>query len=321
MQGLTEAAELYGVAASDLAPLGAFESDVYSFDSPHGPSILKVISVEHRTAEQVRAEVTWLLALVESGVPVAEPLTATTGEYVSSLTDPERVVVAFRRAPGVTTRPPDWTDARLESWGEVLGRLQAHSRGWTAPHPKRKTLAEQTYATRAAEVVPDDPAFVESARRLLDAAGPLLTHGPDSGLVHADLHHGNMLLHGESWTAIDFDDCAYGSYAFDLAMPLFYAVRSDRDVPPDVAAARFLPPFLRGFRRHAPDPEGGAEAVALSMALRRAELVTALRAKLGTDLNGVGWTNTYRQIERSLRESVVAGNEALTVAELRRWLD
>ena len=320
MPALTEAAGLYGVAATDLTELGAFESDVYSFDGPRGPSILKVIAVEHRTAEQVLAEVEWLLALVEAGVPVAEPLPAVDGEYVGSLAESGHVLVAFKRAPGATTRPPDWTDARLESWGEVLGRLHAHSRAWSAPHPRRRTLAEHTYSLHVAEVVPDDPEFVAAAEQLLAAAAPLLTHGPGSGLIHADLHHSNMLLHEERWTAIDFDDCAYGSYAFDLAMPLYYAIFSERDVPADVAAGRFLPPFLRGFRRHAPDPEGGAEAVALSLALRHAELVAALRTKFGTDLDGERWSDPYRRAEQSMRRTVVEGRETLTVAELRRWL-
>jgi len=320
MPELTEAAERYGVTAAEMTPLGAFESDVYSFEGPNGPSILKVIAEEHRSAEQVMAEVEWLLALNEVGVPVAEPLTAVDGAFVSTLSDPTRVLVAFRRAPGVTTRPPDWTDARLESWGEVLGRLHAHSRSWSAPHPRRGTLAEHTYSLHVAEVVPDDPAFVAAAEQILAAAAPLLTHGPGSGLIHADLHHSNMLLHEERWTAIDFDDCAYGSYAFDLAMPLYYAIFSERDVPADVAAGRFLPPFLRGFRRHAPDPEGGAEAVALSLTLRHAELVAALRSKLGTDLDGERWSDPYRRAERSMRQTVIEGRETLTVAELRRWL-
>ncbi|HET8985852.1 MAG TPA: phosphotransferase [Trueperaceae bacterium] len=314
---LSAAAALYGVAADDLIALGAFESDVYSFEGPHGPSILKVIAEDHRLHDQVQAEVDWLLALVEEGVRVSAPLKAETGRYVERLPENGRVLVAFRRAPGVATRPTDWTDARLEGWGALLGRLQAQSRSWTPPGARRTTLAVQSYAKDVAEVMPDEPAFTRATLELIDQSAPLLTHGADSGLIHADLHQHNMLLHDEGWTAIDFDDCSYGSYAFDLAMPLFYMLKAQRAVPAVDSAARFLPPFLRGFRRHAPDPLGGAEAVAACLNLRQAELVVALRMKIADDQ----WTDYLRGVEQDLRTRVTQGEEVLSVRELKRWLE
>lgn len=40
------------------------------------------------------------------------------------------------------------------------------------------------------------------------------------GLIHADLHFGNILSAGEELVAIDFDDCGYGFHAYDLAVPM-----------------------------------------------------------------------------------------------------
>ena len=314
---LAAAAALFGVTADDLTPLGSFESDVYSFDGPHGPSILKVIAEEHRLPDQVTAEVDWLMALLEAGVSVAEPLEGVWGRHVEHLPEAQRVVVAFRRAPGVTTRPLDWTDARLEAWGALLGKLQAHSRTWTPPGERRGTIAGQSYAAKVEEVMMDDPAFTTAALELIDMAAPLLTHGNDSGLIHADLHQHNLLLHEEQWTAIDFDDCGYASYAFDLAMPLFYMLSAQRGVEAAAAASSLLPPFLRGFRRHAPDPQGGAEAVAACLNLRQAELVVALHANTAAD----EWTDYLREVERLLRGNVTGRKEVLSVKELRRWLE
>src|SRR5690606_8700831 len=314
---LAEAAALYGVTADDLTPLGAFESDVYAFDGPHGPSILKVIAEEHRLLEQVQGEVEWLLALREAEISVSAPLASETGEYVAHLAEARRVLVAFARAPGEGTRPPDWTAARLEAWGALLGQLQSHSRGWTPAGERRKTIAEQSYAAKVKEVMEDDPVFTTAALELIDAAAPFLTHGLDSGLIHADLHQHNLLLHDEKWTAIDFDDCGYGAYAFDLAMPLFYMLKAQRGVSAADAAERLLPPFLRGFRRHAPDPLGGAEAVAACLNLRQAELVVALHANTEDDQ----WTDYLREVERMLHGNVITGTEVLPVTELQRWLE
>ena len=314
---LHAASALYGVESTALEPLGAFESDVYAYDGPQGPSILKVIAPEHRSVDQVRAEVDWLLALSEAGIPVAEPLPALSGAWVERLGDPEKILVAFRRAPGVLTKPADWTDEGVEAWGALLGQLQAHSRGFTPPGPRRRLLRAQAYASGFETVVPDDAGFVAGAEKLAARIAPLLEPGPDFGLIHADLHHGNLLLDDERWTAIDFDDSAYGPYVFDLAMPLYYAVRGQPGRPADEAANDFLGPFLRGFRRHAPDPAGGGAAISLCLDYRQAELVMALRLKVPAEQ----WDDQLRSIERELRANVAAGRELVSANVLRRWFE
>ena len=206
---LHDAARLYGVRAEDLTALGSFESDVYAFDGPGGPRVLKVIAPTHRTPGLVQAEVDWLLALLEAGVSVSAPVRAATGAWVERVEGTGHVLVAFERAPGDLVRSRDWTDDLLRRWGRLLGQLQAHSRAWTAPGPRRHTLAEQTYVYRAGEMEAEDPEFVAAARELLAAARPLLlpdAAGLDGGLVHADLHSGNFLAFEGRLTAIDFDD-------------------------------------------------------------------------------------------------------------------
>lgn len=154
---------------------------------------------------------------------------------------------------------------------------------------------------RLSTLAEEFPAFHEAASQLLAQARPLLSAaGDDNGLIHADLHHGNLLLHEGALTAIDFDDCAYGSFAFDLAMPIYYAVRSQRDTPAEAAMEAFVPPFMRGFRRFAPDPAGGVDAIDLALRYRQAELVLALRAKLPAD----DWTPNLIAIEQDLRTRV-----------------
>lgn len=317
---LAEAARLYGVSEGDLRPLGAFESDVYAFEIRGAPRILKVIAPTHRTPELVQAEVDWLLALLEAGVSVAEPVCAVTGAWVERLPGSGHVAVAFERAPGSVVHSSRWTDDLLERWGRLLGRLQAHSRGWTPPGPRRHALADRSYASRAAELGGEDPAFAAAARELAEAAAPLLVAGGaglDAGLVHADLHSGNLLVHEDRLTAIDFDDCGYGSYAFDLAMPLYYAVRllaRDGLAAAD-AAERFLPPFMRGFLEVAPLPAGGAKAIDLALRLRQAELVAAIRLKMPEAKK----TPSVLAVEKDLRDRVVAGTDVVPPAILERF--
>src|SRR5690625_4377474 len=134
-----EVSDLYAHLPRSLEPLGGLQSEVLPFTTPHGKPILRIISTQHRTARRAQAEVDWRLALAAAHLPVARPLPTLAGTYVTELPSGE-VVVAFERAPGATTRPEQWTASRKRSWGELLGRLQAHSRSWEAPGPHRPRL-------------------------------------------------------------------------------------------------------------------------------------------------------------------------------------
>lgn len=314
---LEAAARLHGVAASDLTALGSFESDVYAFTGPSGPAILKVMAPGHRTVDQVQAEVDWLLALAESGVPVAPPLRARTGAWVEEVAPGAELVVAYRKAEGRITGPSDWTAASIERWGEVLGRLQAHSRAWRPPGPRRKRYAETSHFGLVAALAETEPEFHAGALALRERVQPFIDGSGDGGLVHADLHHGNVLLHEDAWTAIDFDDCGYSSYAFDLAMPIYYAVRSQRDLTPAQAAKRFVPPFLRGFRRWAPDPEASAEDYDAILRFRQVEEFVALTLKFPAEKV----TPRLQAVARDLRDRVVAGVEVVPLDVLDGCLD
>jgi Ser/Thr protein kinase RdoA (MazF antagonist) len=58
-------------------------------------------------------------------------------------------------------------------------------------------------------------------RRLLTRLRRIERKRPERlGVIHADLHFGNLLRTRDGMSAIDFDDCGRGFYAHDLAVPL-----------------------------------------------------------------------------------------------------
>ena len=83
--------------------------------------------------------------------------------------------------------------------------------------------------------------MVEQARRELGT-------GPDVyGLIHADLHQENYLFHRGRVRAIDFDDCGWGHFVYDLAVTL-----SELRGRPDYDVVR--EGLLRGYRAVRPLP-------------------------------------------------------------------
>jgi Ser/Thr protein kinase RdoA (MazF antagonist) len=65
------------------------------------------------------------------------------------------------------------------------------------------------------------------------------------GLIHADLHFGNLLLTSRGLGVIDFDDAAFGWFVYDLAVALMEH-QADPDFPALTAA------LLRGYRSERP---------------------------------------------------------------------
>lgn len=67
------------------------------------------------------------------------------------------------------------------------------------------------------------------------------------GLIHGDLHQESVLFNGRIVGAIDFDDCGFGHWLYDLAVTLINI--QGRTNYPALRAA-----LLRGYRRIRPLP-------------------------------------------------------------------
>ena len=131
----------FGFDPDGLESLGAFESEVLAVEGATGPAILKVIDPTHRTPDEVQAEIDWLLALREAGIPAARPRAACDGAWLALEGDPPTVAVAFERTAGRHLAPGEWTPDLFRAHGELVGRLQAHARGWTPPGPRSVSKA------------------------------------------------------------------------------------------------------------------------------------------------------------------------------------
>lgn len=84
--------------------------------------------------------------------------------------------------------------------------------------------------------------IVERAADVWDALG----RGRDVwGIIHADLHHANRLLTPDGrLAAIDWDDCGFGHYLYDICVMLGFPYARHRDVYPALQAA-----FVAGYRQ------------------------------------------------------------------------
>jgi Ser/Thr protein kinase RdoA (MazF antagonist) len=285
-------AQQHGMAADchlELFPLT--ENWTYRItDGSHEPLVLRLYRPGGRSAGEILSELAWMTAIGEDEptlVPevIRTPAGAAMLELVRDPLSPcFGVMFACARGhePGAD---------ELEAWfprlGAITARLHRHARRWRAPawfeRPRwdvATTLGERPHWGPWHRGVPD----LEERRQLSRLAdvvvGRLHLFGTDSarfGLVHADLRLANVLVDDECLTVIDFDDCGFSWFMYDLACALtFNEGRADVD---DLIAA-----WVDGYRSIGPLAAADEEEIPSFLMLRRLLLSAYVGLRPDTEL-------------------------------------
>jgi Ser/Thr protein kinase RdoA (MazF antagonist) len=268
------------------------ENDTYSA----GDLILRLHRPGYHTKAEIASELAWLSAL--QGLPGLNAVRPVPGAQGLVTEVDGRFLVAFARIPGQELQPGDDLARWFAPLGEITARLHLHARQWVRPpdftrmrwdveailgpnpnwgHWRRSQGLDRQGAallTRATEALSDR----------LFAYGT----GPDVfGLIHADLRLANLMVDGDRLTAIDFDDCGFGWWAYDLAAALSF-IETDPRLPELIAR------WCEGYSRIAPlRPEDRAMIPSLIF-LRRVLLTGWLASRADSDtaaaLDGPAYT-------------------------------
>ena len=277
---------LYGFSDEGrVSLLSESENKVFMIDDPATSErfVLRVNSgrlIYHRP-ETIASEMMWLMALrQDTDILVPQVLRATDGSLVQTLAasdlDKPRHVTVYGFLMG-SEPPEDDLIPGFRRLGEISARMHLHAKTWTTP-------PDFTRPSWSPDEILDDRlswghwrdgvavegetlallAKLEGAVRKRLAALP--TGRDHYGLIHADLRLANLLVEGGQTAIIDFDDCGYGWYLFDLAAALsFLEERSD---VPDLIASWF-----EGYRRVAMVPADIEAELPTLIMLRRLQLI------------------------------------------------
>jgi Ser/Thr protein kinase RdoA (MazF antagonist) len=245
---LAEAAlDAYGLSEARLKFVQYSANTIYRVDVPAAPTVrgepgpyvpnrylLRILLTNH--LEGVRGEMTWLAALSrEAGLPVPEPVPTLEGELVTRITTPElpqgRLVSLMRWIDGrrLTT---GFRPSHFRAWGRMVARLHEFSAGWQPPEGFERPvwdwegqLGGRYFDGGIEELVASMPEHLrepfqivsQEVRQVMEG----LSKGPDAyGLIHADMYPENVLFKGDEAYPIDFEDCGFGYWLWDIAVAL-----------------------------------------------------------------------------------------------------
>lgn len=243
-----EALREFGVEPESISPLVHAENTTFRIQSAQGEFCLRISRPGYQTTSNIQSEIAFLSALRAEEFRVPDPWQ---GRLVTAAIEevPEpRDCVLFRWMNGeFRRREPRMSPADALLIGRTMGQLHAFAKRWTPPVGfDRQPTHSRTLGPREPMLIDTPhPMVSEDDRALLlevDAmARELLQSIPQDaanfGLVHADLHVGNLLFDNGVLSVIDFDDTGWAFWMHDFAAALAY--ESPRDEYPAIRDAMF----------------------------------------------------------------------------------
>ncbi len=251
LRRLAQAAlQYYGLADAQFKLVVHSENTTFRVDAPHaipGKTVTGGLYVANRfllrihlpgyqSAESIASELAWLAALrAEAGLAVPEPVPTLQGELLAQASAPgvpeQRICSLLRWMEGrFYKRRPRL--AHLTAMGQLIARLHNHAARWRLPPGFTRrhcdwdglfgddagfNLCGQTWALLPR---PYYDVFRLVADQARSAMRQLEQETDARGLIHADLDMSNVLFYNGAARAIDFDDCGFGYWVYDLAAVL-----------------------------------------------------------------------------------------------------
>jgi Ser/Thr protein kinase RdoA (MazF antagonist) len=298
----------YGLPAEATASLiNVSENATYRVDDPATGrrTILRVHRLGYHSVQAIASELDWLAALRrDEGIGTPGVLPAADGDRVITVADPSggpgRTCVMFEYLPGEEPAPDRLVEV-FERLGEITARMHRHARSWRRPPGFTRFHWDYDAALGARSrwgrwqdglgVRGEALAVLDRLDRELRVR--LAAHGGGAdryGLIHADLRPANLLVDGRAApSVIDFDDCGFGWYIYDLAAAVSF-IEHDPRVP------EMIDSWLRGYRTVLDLDQAQEKEIWTFILLRRLLLVA--------------WIGTHRaaDVARELGEGYTEGS-------------
>jgi Ser/Thr protein kinase RdoA (MazF antagonist) len=269
--------------------------------------ILRVSRPGYHTKEEIEGELAWLKAIHENTpIEVLLPLPNKKGEYIQVIrleNAPEKylcTMFTFLNGDLLDEENESALIGHFETLGEVTAHLHEHSIHWEKSREIKRpfwdfdtTLGERPIWGRwqdgraiTAERAAIFQKVADTIQKRLDQFGK----GPSRfGIIHADLRLTNFIVEGEKIKVIDFDDCGFGWYLYDLASSLSF-IEHKTYVPELIQA------WLKGYRKvRELSPEEEAEIPTFIM-LRRLMLIAWIGSRNNETTKKLGEEYTIQTV-------------------------
>jgi Ser/Thr protein kinase RdoA (MazF antagonist) len=199
------------------------------------PYALRIRKIIGTYQEQIMSELVILRDFAEfAHADVPAPLLTRAGELfcIVRVGDETYMCIIFYWVPGVHVAGHDITFQQMGFMAYSVAQLHSFALQYKSPAGLVRPVYDENWFfgtkswTTTPDFVsrfnPDDAVYLRSVNDTIRSYLRTYPRNPSTfGLIHYDLHVGNFLFHESGANMIDFDECGFGYYLFDLAHILF----------------------------------------------------------------------------------------------------
>ena len=220
----------YGWTTPNVQTIHQGENDTFLVLTGGRAFVVRRYRSRHRSATEIAAELAWL-RLLRGRLNVPAVVPTLNGDPFG--TDGAHLFVVFVALPGYSIYQPTAADyerlgalqRELHEAADELGRQPDTWPGHARPVYDRETLIDSP--RRALQNAPflerRDKVQVEKIAEALAELYDEQLEASQPGFIHMDMHFGNVVVVGEKWFILDFDECGFGPRALDAGTVRFHA--------------------------------------------------------------------------------------------------
>ena len=188
-----------------------------------------------KSEDAYRFELELINHLYSHDVPVARAIPTEKGKLlgVEQTRNAKTVFALFHYADGFQLSSRSVTTMQSYRMGNALANLHLSANSFETQYQRYKLdlkylIEEPMRLISEGEKRDESSSLVKRGSYIIEKLQPIEsyinrinsigTDGDKFGIIHADMHLGNIHFRGEELTIFDFDHCAYGWRAYDLAV-------------------------------------------------------------------------------------------------------
>jgi Ser/Thr protein kinase RdoA (MazF antagonist) len=269
-----QAAGLYGSAFSDLILIRSGLSVIYSLRQAQEEFILRITHSSVEDKDKIAAEVDWLHYLQKNGANIATPSPSINGKLIEiiPLEDSYFSVTKFNKVPGEKVTQQNWLPPLFKETGRTTGLLHKLTKSYLPSEGivKRENLFDSEFSRADLIFAAKHKFLLDKILNIRERIKNLSVSNESFGLVHNDIHRGNMFLNNGKIFLFDTADCAYTWFVADIALTLFftvlYTLPKRENLTPHIV--EFMNNYWDGYLRENSLPDNEIEFIPQLMTLR-----------------------------------------------------
>lgn len=221
--------------------------------------ILRVGRPHYHSKIEIESELAWLKSIDEhSSIQVSLPILGGNGEYIQEVVYENDIYYCTLFTFLEGTAPDENNEDDLINQFEILGEITAQLHEQSINQREKLATIKRLAWNYETILGPapkwgrwqDGRGITKERQELFEKVSAKIKKRLDQfgkspgryGLIHSDLRLANLLVDGDQIKVIDFDDCGFGYYLYDLATSLSF-IEHKPYVPSLVAA------WLKGYRK------------------------------------------------------------------------